>query len=254
MVGQKRSFPNKMSRHAADVFGVRKRLFADEESACANLGVLEDWIPWSGLHFCDSIALTYFWFVPGSKHNHTSYMKTDIQDAFDTLCTSLGVDVCTLPETYSGIQDVYDVVMPCWKLVHSPDSPQREAYLALLMKDFSRACKVKTVDPAKVASFLGQSCQSFLEETIRAVQNEALSKFCQESTEKWMSYKYWLQNMNLFDRENEEVLTILFKAHLDSKMSKADLIARCEVSPGESVRVRFSGGYESCACTTETHP
>jgi hypothetical protein len=93
-----------------------------------------------------------------------------------------------------------------------------------------------------------------LEEQVKAIQNEALRSFCQESTERWVSYKYWLQNMNLFDRENEEVLAILFKAHLESKLSKPDLISRCEVSPGESIKVRFSGCDESSACRTETHP
>jgi hypothetical protein len=172
-------FPNKMTRYATDVFQVRKRLFADEEVACASLGVLQDWIPWSSSGGLDAIAHTYFWFVPGSKHTHTSYMKGDIQDAFETLCVYLDVDMCTLPDTYAGIQDVYDVVMPCWKLVHSPDSPEREAYLALLLKDFSKACKVKTVDPAKVSGFLGQSCRTFLEEQVKAIQNEALRSFCQ---------------------------------------------------------------------------
>jgi hypothetical protein len=239
--------------NATDVFDVRKKLFVNEDDACASLGVLCDWVPFdTSCPLSDAVAQTYFWFVPGSRHEMTSYTKSDLQMAFNDLCVHLDREPCVLPDLYSSIQDVYDAAMPQWRLVHGNDCPEREAYLALLLKDFAQASKLKTIDTAKAAKFLAMPCKEYLETTVKNLQQDALSQFCQESTEQWMTYKYWLQNMNLFDRENEEVLTILFKAHLESRMPKAELIARCEVSPGEGIKVRFSGCGESCACTKET--
>lgn len=230
------------SLSACKYFDVRPKLFQTEDQARFYLQVQSDWDPFDdSLPLEDSVARTYFWFVP-RPHNSDRPLEDAGVTSFREFCKESELPDLEVPTSFRDLLAVWSAAMPCWTVVHSHDAPKevRLAYLALLLTDFSQARKLKFIDVAKTKAFLKtENLEDFVRTLVKTRQNKVLEEFTEDAPGPWMSYKYWLHNGNLFERDTQHVLALVFRANRSSRLPNSKLLELCKICIHEQLYVKF---------------
>lgn len=228
---------------ASAFFNVKPKMFQSEEDARRYLGVQSTWAPWDdSLPLADAVARTYFWYIPqGEVADVPAEVCGDLQ--CQELYRQCGLPPLVTPSSFKLLLGLWNEALPCWTVVHSKavDPSVRLAYMSLLLRDMAQARKLKHIDVSRIATFLETSdFHAHVLAVVRTRQEEALREFNEDAPGPWMTYKYWLHHGNLFERDTQHILGVVFRAQVASRMSNTRLLERCMLCIDERLFVSFT--------------